>query len=72
MPVYFAHPYRSTDKPHIEHTNALIWQYIPKHSSFDGLTEGDLKDIEWRLNNRPRKKLGYRTLHEVFYVNLRL
>ena len=72
VPVYFARPYRSTDKPHIEHANALIRQYLPKHSSFDGLTKGDLKEIEWRLNNRPRKKLGYHTPHEVFYLNLRL
>ena len=72
VPVYFARTYRSTDKPHIEHANALIRQYLPKHSSFDGLTKGDLKEIEWRLNNRPRKKLGYRTPHEVFYLNLRL
>ena len=71
-PVYFARPYRSTDKPHIEHANALIWKYLPKHSSFDSLTKGDLKEIECRLNNRPRKKLGYRTPHEVFYLNLRL
>ena len=72
VPVSFARPYRSTDKPHIEHANALIRQYLPKHSSFEGLTKGDLKEIEWRLNNRPRKKLGYRTPHEVFYLNLRL
>ncbi|MBF1274247.1 MAG: IS30 family transposase [Porphyromonadaceae bacterium] len=61
VPVSFARPYRSTDKPHIEHANALIRQYLPKHSSFEGLTKGDLNEIEWRLNNRPRKKLGYRT-----------
>ena len=72
VPVYFARPYRSTDKPHIEHANALIRQYLPKHSSFDCLTKGDLKEIEWKLNKRPRKKLGYRTPHEVFYLNLRL
>ena len=36
--IYFARPYRSTDKPHIEHANALIQQYLPKHSSFEGLT----------------------------------
>ena len=59
-------PYRSADKPHIEHTNALIRQYLPKHSSFVGLTAKEVKEIEWSLNNRPRKKLGYRTPHEVF------
>jgi len=30
----------------------------------------EIKEIEWSLNNRPRKKLGYHTLHEVFYLNL--
>ena len=30
IPVFFARPYPSTDKPHIEHLNALIRQYIPK------------------------------------------
>ena len=72
VPVYFARPYHSTDKPHIEHANALIQQYLPKDSPFDGLTKGNLKEIEWRLNNRPRKKLSYRTPHKVFYLNLRL
>ena len=68
MPVYFARPYRSNDKSHIEHSNALIRQYLPRHSSFDGLTKGELKEIESRLNNRPRKKLGDR----IFYLNLSL
>ena len=70
MPVYFARPHRSTDKPHIEHANALIRQYLPKHSSFTGLTAKEVKEIEWSLSNRSRKKLGYRTPHEFFYLNL--
>ena len=70
VPVYFVRPYRSTDKPHIEHANALIRQYLPKHSSFADLTAKEVKEIEWSLNNRPRKKLGYRTPHEFFYLNL--
>ncbi len=70
IPVYFARPYRSTDKPYIEHANALIRQYLPKHASFAKLTTKEIKDIECALNNRPRKKLGYRTPHEVFYLNL--
>ena len=46
VPVYFARPYRLTDKPHIEHANALIRQYLPKHSSFAGLTAKEIKEIE--------------------------
>ena len=45
---------------------SLIRQYLPKHASFAKLTTKEIKDIECVLNNRPRKKLGYRTLHEVF------
>ena len=55
IPVYFARPYRSTDKPRIEHANALIRQYLPKYSSFVKLTTKEIKDIECTLNNRPRK-----------------
>ena len=70
IPVYFVRPYRSTDKPHIEHANALIRQYLPKHSSLAQLTTKEIKDIECALNNRSRTKLGYRTPDEVFYLNL--
>ena len=49
---------------------SLIRQYLPKHTSFAKLTTKEIKDIEYALNNRPRKKLGYRTIHEVFYLNL--
>lgn len=70
VPVYFARPYRLTDKPHIEHANTLIRQYLLKHGSFASLTEKEVKEIEWSLNNHPRKKLGYRTPYEVFYLNL--
>lgn len=71
IPVYFARPYRSTDTPpHIEHANALIRQYLPKHASFAQLMKKEIKDIECELNNCLRKKLGYRTPHEVFYLNL--
>ena len=33
-------------------------------------TTKEIKDIECALNNRSREKLGYRTPHEVFYLNL--
>ncbi|WP_200880481.1 IS30 family transposase [Porphyromonas gulae] len=46
VPVYFARPYTSTDKPHIEHLNALIRQYIPKASSFIHITPKKLSDIQ--------------------------
>jgi IS30 family transposase len=61
---YFAHPYSSWQRGCNENTNGLIRQYVPKGSSFDHLTNKDAKKIMGRLNNRPRKSLGYRTPNE--------
>lgn len=62
IPVFFARPYTSTDKPHIEHLNALIRQYIPKASSFSDFPPNLLANIETKLNNRPRKNSAINTL----------
>ena len=64
-PVYFAHPYQSWDKPHIEYLNKLLRQFIPKSSTFEDLTDADLRRFQNLLNNRPRKNLNYKTPNEV-------
>ncbi|KXC07540.1 hypothetical protein CLI77_05515 [Porphyromonas gingivalis] len=53
VPVYFARPYTSTDKPHIEYLNALIRQYLPKHSSFIDITSKQIAMIKHKLNHSP-------------------
>jgi IS30 family transposase len=65
--VYFAHPYHSWERGLNEHTNGLLRQYLPKGMSFDTLTQGRLDKIVNKINNRPRKSLGYRTPAEVFF-----
>ena len=70
VPIYFARPYCSTDKPHIELLNKLIRQYIPKATPFTGITQKFLTYIENQINNRPRKSLNYKTPKEVFLLNL--
>jgi len=64
--IYFAHPYSSWERGLNENTNGLIRQYIKKGSSFEGITDERIKFIENRLNNRPRKSLGYCTPNEVY------
>jgi IS30 family transposase len=64
--IYFAHPYHSGERGLNEHPNGLIRQYLPKRTSFDNLTQRQLDRITAKINNRPRKALGYRTPHEVF------
>jgi len=64
--IYFAHPYSSWERGLNENTNGLIRQYIPKGSSFEDIPDERIKFIESRLNNRPRKSLGYLTPNEVY------
>ena len=63
---YFAHPYHSWERGTNENTNGLIRQYIPKGSSFENLTKDFIYQIQNKLNNRPRKILGYLTPIEYF------
>ena len=58
--VYFAHPYCSWEKGAIENMNGLIRQYIPKKTDFRGISRLYVKSIIEKLNNRPRKKNGFR------------
>ena len=64
---YFCHPYSSWERGLNEYTNGLIRQYFPKGSSFADITPERVKEVEDKLNHRPRKTLGWRTPYEVFY-----
>ncbi len=64
-PVYFCHPYHSWEKGTNENTNGLVRRYLPRSSSLENVTQNDLDDIAWELNNRPRKALQYATPQEM-------
>lgn len=68
--VYFAHPYHSWERGLCENTNGLIRQYFPKGMSFDTIQEKHVQKAMDRLNNRPRKTLGYKTPIEVFFQSI--
>jgi IS30 family transposase len=63
---YFAHPYSSWERGLNENTNGLVRQYFKKGSDFSHVTDHDLIITMDKLNNRPRKSLGYRTPNEIF------
>jgi IS30 family transposase len=63
--IYFAKPYHSWERGLNENTNGLVRQYYPKKVSFDNITDDELLHVENKLNNRPRKCLGYKTPFEV-------
>jgi IS30 family transposase len=48
-----------------EHINGLVRQYLPKKTDFATISVKKIKWIELRLNNRPRKCLGFKTPLEV-------
>ncbi len=63
--TYFADPYKSIQRARNENTNGLIRQYLPKSSSFDDVSHEEIEQIEFALNHRPRKTLGWYTPSEV-------
>ena len=63
---FFAQPYHSWERGLNENTNGLIRQYFPKGSDLSTLTQQQVLVVEKKLNNRPRKTLGYRTPNEEF------
>ena len=65
MTVYFAHPYSCWERGTNENTNGLIRRFFPKGKDFNKVSEKELKIVQEKLNNRPRKVLGYRTPTEV-------
>lgn len=68
--VYFADPYSSWQKGLIENTNMLIRQYIPRDENFSKLTDEQVAAIQYKINRRPRKKLGFRIPYQEFYLSL--
>ncbi|HYX72532.1 MAG TPA: IS30 family transposase [Nitrososphaera sp.] len=64
---YFAHPYHSWERGLNENTNGLARQYFPKGSDFTTITDKQVQAVAERLNERPRKTLGYKTPNHVFF-----
>lgn len=58
---YFAHPYHSWERGLNENTNGLIRQYFPKNTDFKTVDDEDVYNVMQKLNNRPRKSLGFKT-----------
>ncbi|WOE69336.1 IS30 family transposase [Hydrogenimonas thermophila] len=67
---YFAKPYQSWQRGLNEHTNGLIRQYFPKKRAFDTISDRQIVEVQNKLNNRPRKVLGYKTPTEVFFATI--
>jgi IS30 family transposase len=65
LAVYFAQPYAAWQRGTNENTNGLVRQYVPKGTDLKATSHRAVAAIESSLNDRPRKRLGYRTPREV-------
>lgn len=63
--TYFCKPFASWQKGSVENVNKLLRRYLPRDADLDSLTDSDLYLIQEKLNDRPRKRLGYKTPNEV-------
>ena len=64
--IYFANPYHSWERGRNENTNGLIRDFLPKGTDFKKLTKRDIVEIANLINNRPRKRLEWKTPLEVY------
>jgi hypothetical protein len=63
---YFAQPHHAWERGTNENTNGLIRQYLPKGMSLEKVTQKQCNRIAEILNNRPRKRHGYKTPKEIY------
>ena len=69
--VYFTHPYASYERGCNENKNRMIRRYFKKGKLVEDLSDEDILNIARKINNMPRKALGYKTPLEVFENNLK-
>ena len=67
---FFTHPYSSWEKVAVENNNKLVRQYIPKKTDFKNLNNLEIKQIQYKINNRPRAKLNFYSPKEIFFLLL--
>ena len=70
MPVYFCDPCSPWQRGTNENTNGLLRQFFPKKTSFASITDEVLECVVALINQRPRKRLGWKTPAEVFFNGL--
>jgi len=64
--TYFAKPYHSWERGQNENANGLLRQYFPKAMGLLDVTTQQVLEAVHKLNNRPRKCLGFKMPYEVF------
>lgn len=66
-PFFFPLPHHPWDRGTNENTNGLVREYLPKGCDMGAFMDSEMNWIQNELNTRPRRCLGFRTPHEVFF-----
>ena len=64
--VYFCDPHSPWQRPSNENTNGLLRQYFPKGTDLSVHSAEHIATVQAQFNDRPRKRLGFRTPAEAF------
>lgn len=67
VPIFFCDPSSPWQRGSVENFNGLLRQFVPKSANLDAFPPWGAAALEQTLNHRPRKTLGYRTPHEVWF-----
>lgn len=69
-PIFFAHPYASSERGTNEQTNWMLRVFFPKWTDFSKVSREEIQKAIRIINHKPRKSLWYKTAHEVFHENI--
>jgi IS30 family transposase len=67
LEIYFADPHAAWQRGANENLNGLLRQFFPKGTDFTRTSHRQVARVEQLLNERPRKRLGYRTPAEILH-----
>lgn len=61
IPVFFTDPYSSWQKGGVENANKMLRRYFPKGTDFSKVTQAEVDNALWTINNKPRQSLGFKS-----------
>lgn len=69
--TYFADSYSAWQKGSVENSISIIRRYFPKKTDLTHVTQFEIDEVVWEINNRPRKILDYFTPQEMYNIHIK-
>jgi len=63
---FFCDTYASYQKGGVENSNGIVRRYLPRDTDLSHYTDADIREIQERINNTPRKSLNYLTPNQMY------